>query len=363
MTTAQHAALAPPPPATDEYVSPYTAPHWGLPPADFQLLMDMLSYRRPAGSNAERKFINRFLRPLGPTEDDAGNLYVTVGDNPRVLWSCHTDTVHRSQGRQRVFVDDEGFARVEQGQREANCLGADCTTGVWLMVKMIEAGKPGLYVFHRAEEVGCIGSGWIAKNNADVLKGIDYAIAFDRYGYNHVITHQASGRCCSDDFAFALANSLGGEYRPDDGGVYTDTNEYIGIIPECTNISVGYFDQHTSRECQSLEFLADLLPAMLALDVDALPVKRDPSVVEPWGYGSYGGYGGYGRNGKSNRHSDPAYGYEEYDPDDAYVPGNVTLAAMCRYYPDEVADILRAYGISEDDVAAEIYNTTGQFPY
>jgi hypothetical protein len=36
---------------------------------------------------------------------------------------------------------------------------------------------------------------------------------------------------------------------------------------------------------------------------------------------------------------------------------------MCRYYPDEVADILRAYGISEDDVAAEIYNTTGQFPY
>lgn len=319
----------------------YTAPNWGLDPDAYQMFLDMLSYRRPEGSRAEQKFITRFLMPLNPDVDAAGNLYVTVGDSPNVLWSCHVDTVHQSQGRQRVEVDHEGFVSVAPRQPESNCLGADCTTGVWLMVQMIKAGKPGLYVFHRAEEVGCIGSRWIASYNAERLAGIDYAIAFDRYGFDHVITHQASGRCCSDAFAQALAGQLGGRFQPDDGGVYTDTNEYTGIIPECTNISVGYFRQHTRAETQSLGFLAYLLPALLALDVSALPVARDPSVVES----IWDGYG----------HNDTSYGYGDYQ-------GEITLEAMCRYYPEEVADILRDYGISEIDLAEEIYSRTGNIP-
>jgi hypothetical protein len=329
-------------------------PYCGLDPAAYTMLLQMLQYRRPAGSKHEQKFINRFLRPLNPKQDDYGNLYVTVGDNPTVLWSCHTDTVHRSSGRQIVKVDHEGFAAPAPTSRHSNCLGADCTTGVWLMVQMIMAGKPGLYVFHRAEEVGCLGSGWIAANNADRLAGIKYAIAFDRYGYDHVITHQAFGRCCSDDFAYALAGQLGGSFRPDDTGVYTDTNEYVGIIPECTNISVGYFQQHTKAEVQSVEFLAYLLPALLALDVDALPCVRDPAIYEDdLAYG-YGGRYGSGK------------GYSRRDDDEGffgYSSQHTSMEAMCRYYPDEVAEVLRAYGVSEDDLAAEIYNQTGSYPY
>jgi hypothetical protein len=36
----------------------------------------------------------------------------------------------------------------------SNCLGADCTTGVWLILEMIKANVPGVYVIHSDEEVG-----------------------------------------------------------------------------------------------------------------------------------------------------------------------------------------------------------------
>ena len=51
------------------------------------------------------------------------------------------------------------------------CLGGDDGTGVWLMTKLIEAGVPGRYIFHRAEEVGGRGSGWIERIVKTFCKG------------------------------------------------------------------------------------------------------------------------------------------------------------------------------------------------
>lgn len=330
----------------------------GLPKEMVDEYLEMVSYMRPAGSAHERKFINRYIRPLKPEVDEMGNLYVTVGSNPTVLWSCHTDTVHRRSGRHDPLVDDEGFVFVNpDGRGQPNCLGADCTTGVWLMVNMIRQGKPGLYVFHRAEEIGCVGSMHIANNEVHRLAGIKYAIAFDRYGYNSVITHQANGRGCSDTFAKALAEQfidMGGQHRRDDGGVYTDTNEYFHLIPECTNISVGYFSQHTTAEVQSLEFLGWLFPALMALDVDALPAERDPADVDVYDYYSDGPYSGRR--------------YYDYTDDDRYLdPADrgddlAGMVSIIKAEPELVAQVLREYGMSELELAEEVYNKGGLLP-
>ena len=67
-------------------------------------LLEMLTYKRPAGSATEQEFIARFIYPLEPWKDSYGNLIIQVGDHPNILWSCHTDTVHQVGGRQRTFV-------------------------------------------------------------------------------------------------------------------------------------------------------------------------------------------------------------------------------------------------------------------
>lgn len=245
-------------------------------------LLEMLTYKRPAGSRAERQFIRRFIRPTGAEPDNAGNYILRIGDNSRVAWLSHTDTVHRKSGRQRLRVED-GLATVRypQATLQRECLGADDTTGVWLMLEMIGAEVPGLYIFHRAEERGCIGSAYIARHTPELLDGIHYAVAFDRRGIDSVITHQLGNRTASDVFAWSLIDALGLiGYGPDPTGVYTDSESYAGLVPECTNLSVGYEYQHTPQECQDIEFAAWLRDRLCRMDENDLLRDRDP--VDVW---------------------------------------------------------------------------------
>ena len=144
-------------------------------------LSEMLTYCRPHGTRTEARFINEYIRPAGVTFDKKGNIYVRIGNAP-VLWSCHTDTVHSKKDMQRIeyWVDKtsgDTFLGVAKGEK-SSCLGADDTTGVWIMLEMIRNKVPGLYIFHRGEECGGIGSKWIAANNKEALEGIRFAVAF-----------------------------------------------------------------------------------------------------------------------------------------------------------------------------------------
>ncbi|WP_162854727.1 M28 family peptidase [Sphingobium estronivorans] len=261
-------------------------------------LLEILSWARPHDSAIERAFCREFLDPIpGMTTDAFGNRMLAIGDSPRVMWSCHVDTVAARGGQQDVGIDERGIVSLCDG-KPGMSLGADDGAGVWIMLNMIAADRPGLYLFHRGEERGCLGSHWIQRNNSGLLKGLDAAIAFDRAGFDDVITHQSYGRTCSDAFAVSLASALNDlnqdfRYAPDDTGVFTDTNEYAGIIPECTNLSVGYHGQHGPRETLDVDHCEKLLAAMLKLDASLLVIGRDPSVQEDdrWGWlESYHGY-------------------------------------------------------------------------
>ena len=259
-------------------------------------LMEILSWARPHDSDVERAFCRTFLDPIpGMTADAFGNRRLAIGDRPRTMWSCHVDTVAARGGPQEVAIDARGIAGLCCG-KPGMSLGADDGAGVWIMLNMIAAGRPGLYVFHRGEERGCLGSQWIERHDAAFLREIDAAIAFDRAGLHDVITHQSYGRTCSDAFAGSLASALnrlgpGFRYAPDNTGVYTDTNEYAGIVPECTNLSVGYHGQHGPRETLDVAHCEQLLAAMLELDASRLVIERDPSRYEDEVWSWRGGYG------------------------------------------------------------------------
>jgi hypothetical protein len=238
----------------------------------------MLSYCRPHGSLTEQQFIRRFIEPLpGAYEDQHRNWHVVTDAASPVLWSAHTDTVHRMDGRQTTHYDPAtGLIGLSKRSkfRGRNCLGADDTVGVYLMIEMVKANVPGHYVFHFGEEVGGIGSRAYAESHADALSQFKYAIALDRSGHTDIITHQYGGRTASETFATALGAALDPCFAPCHG-VYTDTAEYSHLIPECTNLSVGYAHAHSANETVHVAFVEWLLGRLLTLDVTSLPVERE----------------------------------------------------------------------------------------
>jgi Peptidase family M28 len=241
--------------------------------SDLETIIAMLSHRRPAGSATEMAFITKFIRPLGAKMDAHGNWIVQIGDDPTVLWSSHTDSVHRKDGYQKV--DYDGKYVTLPVNSKSNCLGADCAAGVWIMTEMIKAKVPGLYIFHFAEEVGCIGSRAIVDNEPERLNGIKAAIAFDRKGIDSVITHQ-SQRTCSDAFGDSMRSQLPARYKLDPTGVLTDTKQYRRLVPECTNLSVGYYNEHQAHEALDINHLIELRNFMVKIDQSKFVIERDP---------------------------------------------------------------------------------------
>lgn len=250
-------------------------------------LLEILSLKRPHGGAGElfvaEEILARLPYELMVYNNAKGHpmaYLIEVGES-RTVFIAHLDTVHREDGPNPV-VYDEALGWMSKG--DGTPLGADNGAGVWLLYKMIEAGVLGTYLFTVGEECGGVGAKWLADNAAGFLGGFDRAIEFDRRGTTSVITHQGFGRCCSDEFAEALAAKLGMDFKADDTGVYTDTAEFTEIIPECTNISVGYDREHSGAETLDVLFLEKLLATCVSLDWESLPAVRDPSVVEAMGY-------------------------------------------------------------------------------
>lgn len=299
-------------------------------PTRYAELLQMLTYKRPSGSKAEAAFVARYITPLGAAPDEYGNQWFTIGKDSPILWSSHTDTVHSEGGPQRILY---GAGIASTAEDSSDCLGADCTVGVWLMCEMVRAGIPGTYVWHCEEEVGGHGSDYIAKHTPERLDGIQFAIAFDRKGFNEVITHQGCSRCASDVFAESLVNVLHPmAYELSDGGTFTDTANYSGIVPECTNISVGYRGQHTSGETLDVFFAGRLLDRILSADWSRLTCSRDPAEIEydDWPL-PYGG---------------------------TASPSLDSFARLIAENPEEVAEFLERIGYGEKDLDDFIWGTS-----
>jgi len=267
-----------------------------------KLLLQILSTKRKHGSKGDLNFRAWLLKKLTrfqPKIMGVGNIVVTLGTS-KTLFSCHVDSVHsmsESNGSKQRVAYDPDFNAIFLADK-AGCLGADDGNGIWIMLMMIRAGVPGTYVFHVGEEVGGIGSKSMADNHADWLSQFDRAVAFDRAVHPgtppEVITHQGGLRGASDEFGEALATALNQAdptlgFEPSDGGVYTDTAEYTGIIPECVNVGCFYEHQHSPDEWVDVGGLTRLVEACIKIKWEDLPTKRDPNVddfddlyLTPW---------------------------------------------------------------------------------
>lgn len=264
----------------------------------FETFVKLTSKTYPYGT--EDALMNEMIKdelfPKDIDRDEYGNYFYNIGQS-KTIFASHLDTACKEQKSvQHVF--DGNFIKTDG----KTILGADDKAGVTILLHLIKNNVPGLYYFFIGEEVGCIGSGMVAKYGKSINQ-YDRIISFDRKDTNSIITFQSSIRCCSDVFADSLANQLnnfGFKYTKDQGGVYTDSAEFVDIIPECTNISVGYYKEHTFGESQDIQHLISLAEACVNIDWESLPVNRDVSKPE---YKSYG----------SNNWSRSSYNWRDYD--------------------------------------------------
>lgn len=245
-------------------------------------LYKLLTYRRSHNSPGEKQYIKDFIMPLQPrviatATGEVMALIVYVGESD-IMFTSHTDTVHMSSQHTHQEVVLNGNLYCKQDNQP---LGADDAAGNWLMFNMIAADVPGIYAFFRGEERGGIGSSYCAEHRKDLFENVKCAIALDRRGTKSIITHQGAGRGCSDEFAKSLAAILRMGHIPDDTGIYTDTAEFFDLVPNCTNVSVGYENEHTKKETLNKSYIEALRDKLIAADwsrLDFTPPKPDPYV-------------------------------------------------------------------------------------
>jgi hypothetical protein len=218
--------------------------------------------------------------PTGYQTDNWGNYYLEVGSGSTTMFTCHLDTASYGGSNPVRHVFEGNFIKTDG----STILGADDKAGMVVLLYMIKKQIPGIYYFFLGEERGCIGSSDVSENwkSLEISKRVTKVVSFDRRGTGSIITEQFGGVCCSDEFAKELASRLNAvevefHFRPDPTGIYTDSAQFIDLVPECTNISVGYYNEHTGSEKQNIEFLRKLCQAVVKIDWESLPIKRDPS--------------------------------------------------------------------------------------
>ena len=212
-------------------------------------------------------------------KDNIGNYHKIIGDS-ETLFVCHLDNFCKTKQRVNHVIDEEII--MTDG---STILGADNKAGVLVLLYLISNNVPGHYCFFIGEEPiisgGLYGSSLFASNFKDIKK-FKRAIAFDRKEEGSVITRQMAQKCCSDTFATALCNAFIRQdvwMEPDCTGYYTDTASFLEYIPECTNISVGVWGEHTTNEYVDTLYLERVAIAAANINWEDLPSIRD---AKPW---------------------------------------------------------------------------------
>ncbi len=269
------------------------------------VLFDLLSTSTPHGHEKDmlKIIINAVKAKIDIhnkdvlTIDKVNNLIIEVGniEEHRTIFSCHTDTVHTAVKKISLYISDDSFVygMLKNNAKELQPydLGADDKLGIFILISMINKKIPGTYIFHAGEEHGLVGAKHFVKNNVSFIKKHDRVIAFDRRGYGDIITRQYNIRCCSDAFAESIAKQLMPKinsiskrlegfvpytFSSNKKGLYTDSCQYIHLVKECTNISVGYFNPHNWTACyDAFWYELILLPALLEVSWHKTLIVRD----------------------------------------------------------------------------------------
>ncbi len=237
-----------------------------------QLYGMLLRLLRVASPHPDEKYYLESILPQGGKWDKENNYVIEVPGDSETLFAAHLDTVgDKPKLTEPIYKDGFLYA----SGKDVRCLGGDDRCGILCLMALIEEGIPGTYIFHGCEERGAHGAQFLV-TEMDMTK-FKRAIEFDRRGTQSIISEMSGDKVCSPEFSTALAGHIGMQYAADPTGSFTDVYFYRDVVPEVTNVSVGYYKEHSKDECIAVLWLIDhLVPALLKVPWETLPVVHNP---------------------------------------------------------------------------------------
>jgi len=216
----------------------------------------------PGVSGEESIIRNHVIKKLVPltdeiSVDDYGNILaeVTIGANRvgpvfTILLNSHLDVV------EEIETDREILKHGNVWTSSYGILGADDRAGIGVVLNtlkqlqtmQLQSPVKVKIAFTVKEEVGLCGAKAVSQ---DFLEGVQAAIVVDRRGNGDIVTGTRGTVFCDELFGsmIALIGNLGEEKRwePTMGG-RSDTLIWAQQGIQSVNLSVGYQNEHTSRE-------------------------------------------------------------------------------------------------------------------
>lgn len=185
---------------------------------------------------------------------DSCFIYIPGTRPDKVLLAAHADTVFGEWHKPKIGLEngvlfslsnkDTGIIRSRNSANGRTAsgtgIGADDRAGCAIVWKLINSGHSILIT--SGEEIGQIAANKIMENDwwKKEIKSHQFAVQFDRRGYNDIVFYN----CGTDEFENYVQKETGYKVRP---GSRTDIcvlcKDICGV-----NISVGYYNEHTSDE-------------------------------------------------------------------------------------------------------------------
>jgi tripeptide aminopeptidase len=218
------------------------------------LLMELLAVQT-CSTREERmvEFLLAHCRAAGCEvySDKSKNVYVTKGQAdwyPAV--AAHIDTVQMFDDIEirRAGDASDRFIGFKAGTEDRRGIGADCKTGIFVCLELLDILPVLKVAFFAMEEIGCVGA---RKSDPSFFKNIGYLLEFDCPSKN-MMSYTSSGvRLFDNDGPFinaALpvlqAYNVQWQHHP-----FTDVSAIRPMYNmSCMNLSSGYYNWHADTE-------------------------------------------------------------------------------------------------------------------
>lgn len=223
--------------------------------------MQLYAIHSPSGNEKKmRKFLKKQIVMCGAESvvDAFGNILVTKGESDTYpCLAAHIDQVQNihSKDFRCIEVDDVVFGFSPKTYQQQG-LGADDKNGIFICLESLMRFDVLKVAFFVGEETGCVGS---SKVDLSFFSDCRFIIEPDRKGGADLITSMCCGQVCSDEFINVIGADKFG-YKEEQGSI-TDVGELVerGVGISCLNLSCGYHNAHTDKECTNLKELENCM--------------------------------------------------------------------------------------------------------
>jgi hypothetical protein len=226
-------------------------------------------------------YIEGLLKDWGVPYTRSGNCLYNLDQPDMPILSAHLDQVKTNGKAEHFVMTPENHIIGYNKNWQRTSLGGDDKNGVWIILKMLEAGFYTNFIISEGEESGCIGIHNLERKGVlDKITPLDtYCIVLDRKG-NKDVLRSGSGTTFCSTLAQSLCNFWGNQKWEVGSGSISDTCTLCEYC-ESVNISVSYFNPHSATEYTDWNNLKDTLEDIKDMVESFVHFPTPPEIYRP----------------------------------------------------------------------------------